>query len=87
VDETDQQPARDQLGLPGDDAFEQRVIRALGLGDVRIVPGDDVVGERSHAVGVAARGKELEGADADVACGDTGEHCAGQHGLTLHALA
>ena len=31
VDEADQQPARDQIGLPRDDAFEQRVIGALGL--------------------------------------------------------
>ena len=31
MDEADQQPARDQIGLAGDDAFEQRVIGALGL--------------------------------------------------------
>ena len=79
MDEADQQPARDQVGLARDDAFEQRVIGALGLGDVRVVPGDDVVGELPHAIGVAARGEELEGADADVARGHAGEHRAGQH--------
>ena len=87
MDEADQKPARDQIGLAGDDAFEQRVIGALGLRHVRIVPGDDVVGELAHAVGVAARGEELEGADADVACGHAREHGAGQHGLALNALA
>ena len=69
------------------DAFEQRAIGALGLGDVRIVPGDDVVGEQAHAVGVAARGEELEGADADVARGHARQHRAGQHGLAHHGLA
>ena len=47
--------------------FEQRAIGALGLGGLRVVPGDDVVGEQPHALGVAARGEILEGADADVA--------------------
>ena len=87
MDEADQQPARDQIGLAGDDAFEQRMIGALGLGDIRIVPGDDVVGELAHALGVAARGEELEGADADVARRHAGEHGTGQHGLALNALA
>ena len=45
MDEADQKPARDQIGLPRDDAFEQRVIGALGFRRIRIVPGDDVVGE------------------------------------------
>ena len=34
-----------------------------------------------HALGVAARGEELEGADADVAGGDAGQHGAGQRRL------
>ena len=51
------------------------------------MPRDDVVGELAHAVGVAACGEELEGADADMACGHAGEHGAGQHGLAHHVLA
>ena len=87
MDEADQQPARDEVGLSRDDAFEQRVIGALGHPDVRIVSADDMVGELSHALGVAARGEELEGADADMARRDARQHRAGQHGLALHALA
>ena len=40
-----------------------------------------------HAVGVAARGEELEGADADMARRHAGQHRAGQHGLAHHVLA
>ena len=87
MDEADQQPARDQIGLSGDDAFEQRVIGALGQSNIRIVARDDMIGERAHTIGFATRGEELEGADADVACGHAREHSAGQHGLALHALA
>ena len=51
------------------------------------MPRDDVVGELPHAVGVAARGEELEGADADVARRHARQHRAGQHGLAHHVLA
>ena len=87
VDEADQQPARDQLGLPRDHRFQQRVIGALGARRFRIVPGDDVIGEPPHALGIAARREELEGADPDVARRDAGQHRARQRGLAQHALA
>ena len=87
MDETDQQPAGDQFGLPRDDAFEQRVIGALSRGRVRIVPGDDVVGQFSYAIGVAAGGKILKRADADVARGHTRQHRARQRRLAHHVLA
>ena len=70
-----------------DHALQQRVIGALGLGGVGIVPGDDVIGQPPHAVGIAARGKELEGADADVARRDARQHRAGQRRLAHHDLA
>ena len=70
-----------------DHGFEQRAVGTLGLRSVRIVPGDDVVGERAHASAIAARGEELEGADADVAGGDAGQHRAGQRGLAEDRLA
>ena len=46
-----------------------------------------MVGEPPHAVGVAARGEKLEGADADMARRHAGQHRAGQHGLADHVLA
>ena len=87
VDEADQKPARDQIGLSRDDAFEQCVIGAVSLCDIGIMPRDDMVGELPHPVGVAARGKKLEGADADVARGDAGEYGARQNRLAHHVLA
>ena len=87
MDEADMQPARHQLRLPRHDACEQRVIGALGSRQLRIVPRDDMIGEPAQRVGVLARGEILEGADADVARGDAGQHRARQHGLAHHVLA
>ena len=87
MDEADQQPARHQIGLPRDHGFEQRAIGPLGIGGVRVVPGDDVIGQPPHALGIAARREILEGADADVAGGDAGQHGAGQRHLAHHMLA
>ena len=50
MDEADQQPPRDQIGLAGDDAFEQRVIGALGYRNIGVVPRDDVVGKLSNTI-------------------------------------
>ena len=49
--------------------------------------GDRVLGELAHALGIAARGEELERADADVARRDARQHRAGQHRLAQHRLA
>ena len=87
VDEADQQPARDQFGLARDHALQQRVIGALGVGRLRVVPGDDVIGQPPHALGIAARGEILEGSDPDVAGGDAGQDRARQRRLAQHALA
>jgi hypothetical protein len=87
MDETDQQPACDEIGLARDDATEQRVIGPLGAEQLRIVPRDDMVGEPANGIGVAANGEELEGPDADVARGDAGQHRAWQRGLADDVLA
>ena len=47
---------------------------------------DAVVGELDDMVGAEMRGKKLEGADADMAAGDTGEHRARMRALALHAV-
>ena len=87
MDEANQQPARDQIGLPGDHGIQQRVIGALGLRQMRIVAADHMIGEAAHAISVAARGEELEGADTDMAGRHAGQHRAGQHRLAHHAFA
>ena len=45
------------------------------------MPRDHVVGEQAQRLDVAARGEELEGADADVARGHARQHRAGQRRL------
>ena len=87
MNEADQEPPRYQFGLPRDHAREQGVIGAIGARDIGIVPGDDVVGELPHAIGVAAGGEKLEGTDSDMARSHAGQHRAGQHGLALNPLA
>ena len=87
MDETDQQPACHQFGLPRDHRAQQRAIGPLGRRDLRIVSFDDVIGQPSHALGIAACREILERADADMAGGDAGKHGAGQQGLAHHVLA
>ncbi len=64
-----------------DHRFEQRAVGVLRRRGIRVVAGDDVVGQQPHALPIAARREELEGADADMAGGDARQHRAGQHGL------
>ena len=65
-----------------------RPTKRLGRADeIGVVARDRVVGELAHALDVAARGEELERADADVARGDARQHRAGQHRLAQHRLA
>ena len=68
VDEAHAHPLRHQPRLRRDDGVQQAQ-RTLGL---RIVARDHVVGQRPQRLGVAARGEELEGADADVAAAPRG---------------
>ena len=71
----------DQIGLARDDAVQQRMIGAVGICRIRIMPRDDVIGELPHGLGIAARGEILEGSDPDVAGGDAGQDSAGQRRL------
>ena len=70
-----------------DDAVEQCAIAVVGCAGLGIVPRDDVVGERAERLDIAARGEELEGADADMARGDAGQDGARQGFLAQHLLA
>ena len=59
---------------------QQRRGSGSGVADeVGVVARDRVLGELAHALDVAARGEELERADADVARRDARQHRAGQH--------
>ena len=49
VDEADEQPARDQVGLARDHRVEQRAVGIRRAGGSGIVPRDRVVGEQPHA--------------------------------------
>ena len=74
VDKAHGHPAGDQIGLPFHDGGQQ-VQRVFG---VRIVAVDRVVEQRLQAVCVALRGKDLKGADADMALRHAGQNGAGQ---------
>src|SRR5262249_18604196 len=73
MDEADQKPARNELGLPRGHGRQQGVIGAVRAQQLRIVPSNDMVGEPPHRVSVAASGKILEGAHADMAGGNAGQ--------------
>ena len=87
MDETDQHPARHQLGLRRADGFEQCEIGVRRLGGLRVMAGDDVVGECLDRLQILAGGEILEGADADMAGGDAGQHPARQGCFAEHMLA
>ena len=71
-----QRATSDGLGL--DDGLVEGEVRVLGVGRVRVVAGDGVVGEAGQQRRVAVLGGVLERADAQVAAGDPGQHGAGQ---------
>ena len=84
MDEPDQHPLGDQVGLPSDHGIEEAaVIACTG----RIMPGDRVVGQRLYCVPIALRGEILERSNPDVARRDAGEDRTGQGRLPLHHLA
>jgi len=53
----------------------------------QLVPGDDVIGQPPHALGIAAGREILERSDPNVAGSDAGEHRPRQGRLAQHALA
>ncbi len=91
MDEAHQHPPGDELRLTRDHAIEQRTIGLpLPAGVrppyVRKMAGDGMVGQRPQRLDVAARGEELEGADADVARRHARQHRARQRRLAHHRL-
>ena len=87
MDEADMQPARDQRRLPRDHLLQQRAVGLRRRRGRRVVPGDGIVGQQPHPLHIAAGGEILEGADAEVAGGDAGQHGAGERGFAPHRLA
>ena len=87
VDEAKLHPLRDQCGLPVNDCFQQGKVRVCMVAACRVVVFDDVVGESGDGRQVAARGKELECADAHEAGCEAGDHPAGQQLLPGDFLA
>ena len=82
VDEADQHPLRHQLGLARDHRGRAARDRAAArVARLRVVAGDDVIGQQAQRLDIAARGEELEGADPDVARRHARQHRAGQRRL------
>ena len=80
-------PAGDQRCLGVDDGAQQREI-GLPLGsDLREMALDHVIGKLAHAVDVAARGEELEGADAHEARRHSRQYRSRQRTLPVNRLA
>src|SRR3546814_9107594 len=62
----------------------------LGVGrlaQLREMAADGVMRKLRDMVGAEMRGKELKGADADMAARDAGQHPAGVPALALHPVA
>src|SRR3546814_17792040 len=70
------QPVRHQLALQPGHPVEQRKMRVVGGGKIGKMPPDAVIRQLRDMVGTEMRGKELEGADTDMAARDTGENRA-----------
>ncbi len=80
-------PASDEVALARDHALQKRMVGTIGMGRLRIVPGNNVIGQPPHPFGVTARREILERADANVAGSDPGEHGAGQRCFAHHIFA
>src|SRR5258705_11014275 len=87
VDETDQQPARDEIGLTCDHSVQKGMIGAIGMYQIGAVPADHVIRQPPHALGFATRRKIMERSATNVAGRPTGENSAKQPGLAADALA
>ena len=87
MDEAHQQPLRHEPSLSKDDTFEEREVWLLSIEELRVVPGQDIVREKAHRLGITPRGEILEGSDPDMAGGDAREHGARKHRLAENGLA
>ena len=81
VNESDQHPLGDQLGLPGGGQTKEGKCGNFLCGSLGVVAGDHVIGQGSKGVKVSPRVVILESAHPDVTAGHPGEDCAGQRAL------
>ena len=82
MDEADEHPAGDQLGLRGDDA----VVEVENVCRFGVMTRDRVVGQAAQQIGVAERGGVLERAHPEVAGRDPREYRAGFERLARDPL-
>ena len=87
MDEAKAHPLRDQPGLCCNHGVKKTKIRRSARRNFWVVPGDGILRQRPDLRLLAARGKELKRADAQMACGDTGKNGTGQGGLAPDGLS
>jgi hypothetical protein len=86
MDKTNHHPLSNQRRLPVEHRIEKCGVGLIGVGDLGIVARDDVVRERAYTIDVPARREVLEGADADMASCDAGQHCPRKWGFARYRL-
>ena len=87
MDEAHEQPLRYELSLACNNAFEERQVGLISLKKLRVVPGQDIVGEKANRLGIAPRREILEGSHPDVAGGDPRQHGSRKLRFAEHGLA
>ena len=87
VDEADQEPARDQVGLARDHAVQKGMVGTVGMCQIGVVPADHMIRQPPYALRIATHRKILERSDTNVAGCDAGEDGARQRCLAQYALA
>jgi hypothetical protein len=86
MDETHQQPLRNQRGLPLDHGVQKRNRGIRSLCQFRVVTLDCVVRKRSQGLWILLHGGILKCANANVACCDARQDCARQLFLAKNSL-
>jgi hypothetical protein len=87
VNETDEQPACNELCLSRSDKFKQREIWEVGSTGLRVMAGDDVIGEETKTVEIATGRKELKRSDANVAGDHSRENRPRKRCLACHRFS
>ena len=87
MNEADEQPFGNKLGLARDHEIEEHAIPVPGVHRFRVVPRNDVVGEMANAIHITANREELKGADANMARRHAGQDGTGQRRLAPNGLA
>lgn len=81
VDEANVHPASNQTGLTFDDGGKQSESGSVGGCELRVMTIEGIVCDRQESLIVLMSSGPLEGANADVAGGNAGQHGAGQGSL------